>query len=155
MFIDCAIGRYAVFFCGPFYKEFQEKYDGVLINCRNDEGFGHIAVRQPYYEKRFLRKPKRKYSVIWKRRCEKLFSICFDRKKQSVYFDFEKEEVNKSSKEIFFNDAEFKEILEYFPEHLKNCGFEFEMNDCCDSLTLKFNWTDGQAVIEQGDIVRP
>ena len=112
--IDCLTGPNTAFFEGGFYDGFRAKYDGVVINCRNDEGFGHIAIRKPYYEKRFLRKPKRKYSVIWKRRCEKLFSICFDRKKQSVYFDFEKEEVNKSSKEIFFNDAEFKEILEYF-----------------------------------------
>ena len=131
-------GKNVVFFWGPFYKEFQEKYDGVEINCDMDDEFGHIAIRKPYYEKRFLRKPKKKYHVIWKTRREKLFSICFDKKSKSVYFDFEKRETNKSLHKMFFSDAEFEEILEYLPTHLRKCGFDFEIIDCSDSLTLKF-----------------
>ena len=138
--LNCFTSTHSVYFEGGFNPEFHKKYKGVLVNARNDAGYGHFAIRKPvtfwFKLPKFIKKMFPYKWVMWKKDTEKMYSLWFNDYEKSINIIADMH--NSSYNKLTFDKATYEDLKKCIPSFLEHVGYKFNTNVEDGNLMLVF-----------------
>ena len=139
---DCFTSSHSVYFAGVVDPEFRRLYRGVVVNARNNGGYGHFAIRKPlnFWSKlpMFIRQIFPYKWVLWKTDSTRMFSLYFNDHDRSV--NIVAVTSNYSKHKLSFDKATYEDLKRCIPPFLEHVGYKFTSGIQSGFLTLTFDY---------------
>jgi hypothetical protein len=151
---QCLVSTHSVYFEGGFNPEFLKRYNGVIVNARGYDGYGHFAIRKhiPFWFKifMFIRKmlhckkmlPYKLGHVMWKNDREKIFSLHFNDYDNSISIVAAMS--NPSYRKLTFDKETYEDLKSCIPPFLEHVGYKFTTKSEDDIITLTFEYPENE-----------
>ena len=138
---DCKVSSYSAYFEGAFHGGLWEQYKGVIVNARNDKGYGHFAIRKPhtfwFKLPKFIKNLFPYKWVMVKNDREKMHQLYFNDSDRSI--NIVAEMLNLSYRKLTFDKKTYEDLKENVPTFLREVGYNYLSKQDGDILTLDFD----------------